>query len=787
MNSCSQTKRLSNGNSLLVANAIEIEEDNFLDKNEMKNELKKLARQQPNKKFLGLWRFRLNAYNVATRKDSVYYDIDPFFADSSGGKFKQWLKTKIGEPPVVFDSTLMKSSEIRMNRHLSNNGYFKSEVTSNFTIKRKKAKVTYHVTPNQRYNINEISLYAEDSVIHQIVKARENETYLVRGDPYEAKILEAERTRLMNNIQNEGYFTFNREYVRVEIDTVTPEGYAADIYYIIKNPVEEDKSHDKYQIGEIQFELMLTRNRFKTIDLSKIDSVRLRNILTILPAKTIKAKPIVRSIFFEEDSLYRKTDYNTTLQRLNSLGVFRSVNIVFEPYKTSKNNGVLDTKISAVLRKKQAFNIENEWNTDSKQSLGMELSTAYINRNIFKGADRFEFNLSGGLELQLKRDGEAAQQSRVNTVELQTDFKFKFPSLIVPFKINSAKGKRNNLPIKFTQYSSINLSYEYERRLGFYTINNASIGWQHDWYSSTRIRHIIEMPSLSLVAPNQNSFSEAFLQTLENFPSLRRSFEPQFITTLLDYSFIYNGQFKRDKHFIYFKANSKATGNLLHGIMSLAKNDAEQPYELLGIDYSQFLRLESDLRYYINLKNGNRLATRFFAGVGVPYGNVDVLPYVEQFFGGGNQSMRAWNYRGIGPGGFDTRNITNLSDQSGDIKLEFNTEFRFTIYKFLKAAFFIDAGNVWALRLDETRPDAEFRFTRSNGQKNSFIDEIAMDIGFGVRLDFNFFVVRLDAALPIRDPAFDDNERWQFDKLDLSKGSSYRERMGLIIAIGYPF
>jgi outer membrane protein insertion porin family len=350
--SCNPTKRLSEGNTLLVGNAILIKEENLLDKNDMKNELKKLARQQPNKKFLSIWRFRLAAYNVATRKDSIYYDVNPYFADTTGGKLKQWLKNKIGEPPVVFDSTLMKSSEVRMNQHLFNNGYFNSEVTSDFISKRKKTKVTYNVAPNERYYINNISMMAEDSAIHQIIKSKEDQTYLNKGDPYQAKVLEAERTRLANNIQDEGYFTFNREYVKVEIDTVTPGNLKADVFYTVKNPVDTTERHDKYLIGEIQVELLVQRARLKFVDLTQIDTANLRNILTLLPKKTVKPKPIVRAIFFDEDSLYRKSDYNLTLQRLNSLGVFRLVNIAFEPYKTGLHTGILNTKISAVMREK---------------------------------------------------------------------------------------------------------------------------------------------------------------------------------------------------------------------------------------------------------------------------------------------------------------------------------------------------------------------------------------------------------------------------------------------------
>lgn len=785
LNSCSNTKRLTDTESLLVGNSIVIEEDNLLDKSEMRNELKKLARQQPNKKFLGFWRLRLSTYNVAARKDSVYYTEDPSTAEQSKSKFNQWLKTKIGEPPVIFDSTQTNSSEIRMESHLFNNGYFNSEVKSDYITKKKKTKALYYVVPNERYYINDVSFKAIDSNLNQIVKFIEDQTLVLKGNPYQAKVLEEERTRITNAIQNEGYFTFNREFIRVEIDT-NLAGNIADIYYTVLNP-QDSAEHVKYFVGNIDFELTFNRNRLKRLNLTKLDTFQYRNINIILPKKTMRARPIVRSIFFDEDSLYRKEDYNATLRRLNSLGVFRSVNVKFEPYMLSKDEGMLDTKISAVMRKRQAFSIENEWNTDSRQSLGMELSTSYINRNIFKGADRFEFNLTGGMELQLKRNATNASQGIVNTLEVRSDFKFKFPNLIVPFKIGSAQSKRKHLPINFDQNSSVNLNFEYERRLGFYTIYNASIAWQHEWYKSKRIRHIIEFPSLSIVAPNESSFSEAFLQTLENFPSLRRSFEPQLIASLLEYTFTYNGQFKRDKHFVFFKGNAEASGNILHGIMSAFNKGNQQPYELLGIDYSQFVKFETDFRYFINFKNGNTLANRFFAGVGVPYGNVNVLPFVQQFYAGGNQSLRAWNYRSIGPGGFDTRTLTGLPDQAGDIKLEFNTEFRFTIYKFLKAAVFMDIGNIWLLREDPDRPNGEFRFTRSDGQKNSFIDELAMDIGLGVRLDFKFFVVRLDAALPIRDPAFEAGQRWQFDQIDLSKGSEYRKRMGLIIAIGYPF
>jgi len=593
--SCSNTKRLADNQSLLTGNGVVIDEDNLLDKNEMKNELKKLARQQPNKKFLGLWRLRLSVYNVATRKDSTYIqDID--MVDTTKSKFKQWMQTKIGEPPVIFDSTLMKSSQIRMKQHLFNNGYFNSEVTSDYKIKKKKAKVNYYITPNERYYIDKITYSAEDSTIDKIMHKDLVETLVLPGSAYIAKELDNERNRLTNEIQDEGYFTFNRNYIIIEVDTFK-DGNLTDIAYIIKNP-QDSEIHKKYYIGNITFDVKIPDRQLKRIDLSKIDTAHIRNITTYLPDNILSPGPIVRSIFFNEDSIYRKSDYNSTLRRLNSLDIFRSVNVKFDPYQVAIGEGVLDTYVSATMRKKQTLSIENEWNTDAESSLGIELATSYINRNIFRSADRFEFNLSGGLELQLKRNNETSQQSRVNTVELRTNMKFKFPELTVPYM-----RKKKALPVENKQTSSVNLNYDFERRLGFYTINNASISWEHDWYSGNRFRHILKLPSLTLVAPNESSFSDAFLESLEDYPSLKRSFEPRFIAALAEYSFIYNGQFRREKHFVYFKGTGKTAGNLIHAIASLNNKNKGKPYQILGIDYSQLLRLEADLRYYINFRH----------------------------------------------------------------------------------------------------------------------------------------------------------------------------------------
>ena len=221
-------------------------------------------------------------------------------------------------------------------------------------------------------------------------------------------------------------------------------------------------------------------------------------------------------------------------------------------------------------------------------------------------------------------------------------------------------------------------------------------------------------------------------------------------------------------------------GNLLYAANKAFTPKKEEPYKILKVPYSQYARIEGDFRYYFTLKKGQALVTRAFAGFGIPFGNADVLPYVKQFFGGGNQSLRAWGYKAIGPGGFDTRNADFILDQTGNIKLEGNVEYRFDIYKFLKGAAFIDMGNIWNLQSDTSQPLGNFDPKR-------FWGEIAVGAGLGLRLDFSYFIIRVDAAVPIHDPSYPKGERWTFDKINFSSREMRKQFLGINIGIGYPF
>ncbi len=769
-------------------NQIVLESDrNFTQENEFKKELSKLAKQQPNKKLLGIVDFKLGAYNLGIRRDSVRSkkgrERQP--RETKSGEQKpprNWLKNKVGEPPVIFDSSLVQLSDTSMWNYLFNQGYFNAKVQSSYTTKKHKTTVKFVVVPNDQFNIRKVYFSAEDSVVNRIINQPKNleETLILEGKPYNAKLFDQERSRLSEIVENEGYFTFNKKYVYAEMDS-SIAGNNVDAFVKIKNPIDQS-NHKKYYMGSVFFDIDPVG--IATKELSSIDTTVIRGINIITAKSKLKPDVVARSIFFEPDSIYRKRYYSNTVRRLNDLGVFRSVNVRFEPYQISRDEGVLDTYISTGFTKKQKARIEIEGNTDAKNSLGTSLNLNYLNKNIFKRADRFEMNFSGGFEFQFQKENEAeVRESFVNTITLNADAKFTFPKIMFLPWSKALKKQQANYPSFYNRSSYLRLGYNYERRVLFYTISKADISFGYEWQSSLKSKHKLDLVSLDLVSPRPNSFTESFNATLDQFPTLAQSFSQQFIARFIDYTFQFNSQvFGSDRNHIYFEANGGFAGNILQGIYSLANANSSRtkPYGFFKTPYSQFARFTTDTRYYLNTKRGQTFVVRLNAGLGIPYGNSEVLPYVEQFFGGGNQSLRAWRFRGIGPGGFDASDVEGLSDQTGDIQLEFNTEFRFNIYKFIEGAAFMDVGNVWQIKEREGVPLGNFDFNR-------FYKEIAMDIGLGVRLDFNFFIVRLDAAIPLRDPSKALDERWRFNSIDFGDKAYRQDEIGFNIAIGYPF
>jgi outer membrane protein assembly factor BamA len=243
----------------------------------------------------------------------------------------------------------------------------------------------------------------------------------------------------------------------------------------------------------------------------------------------------------------------------------------------------------------------------------------------------------------------------------------------------------------------------------------------------------------------------------------------------------YNPDPKRPlKNYWYFNVDAELVGNVFYGIGKIAHGNKDGQIQLTGVPVAQYFRIETDSRYYYMIHRKTQWVNRVIAGLAIPYGNIETTPYIKQFFSGGSVGMRAYRFRALGPGAFDGTNVdANYPDQTGDIKLEWSTEFRHTIYNFLKGGFFVDVGNIWLINEDSQRPGGKF--------SKDFYKEFAIGTGYGIRLDFTFVIVRLDVAIPIRKPELPDGDRWAFNKMQWRDGNWRRDNLIFNIAIGYPF
>ncbi|MFN8295844.1 MAG: BamA/TamA family outer membrane protein [Chitinophagales bacterium] len=831
--SCSATKRLiKDDQSLLVGNGISVKYTGKVvsDKTELKTELAKqvVYNQQPNKKFLSIFRLKLGIYTMSVLKNEKRLkrkqELDSLIAHNNYSKkdsielrkllkkkkFENFLnQTSGGESPVLFDSTTMETSIRRMKNYLFYHGYFYSDVTASYKTKKKKTAVTYHVTTGPQFTYRNITITAEDSLVLQIVNKNVKDRLVLKGDPFDIDIVKKERQRLADMIQNQGFFTFSPDYIYMNIDS-TIGNHQIDVNLIVKNEADS-LNHKKYSYVEIAFEILNFDDKKANLKLTRknfiydtICDVNYRVLKTsVLP------RALTKSIYIKPGDYFNKDQLLKTRSALNSLGVFRFVNIEHEPISISPEESGLYTRIKCAPAKRHAFSTDVELNTNAQSTLGFNLVGAYRNNNLFRSAAKFQFNVSSGVEFQLLKE-KRLENNAVNAVNFNMEAKINLARIFPAFKKNKCNTYQKYKPRTF-----ISLNYNFQKRIGLYNIQTVGTSYGYEWYND-KFRHIFSPLNFTYVIPSK--ISDSFQTELDKNARLKQSFNQQFILGQ-EYTFSYTNQnlnVGKYKNFFYLRGNAFFAGNILFAFSSIAQKEKELPYKLGKVNFAQFARFEIEPRYFFNFKRGQALSFRMFIGVGIPYGNskyittqtkyqgrdtsfqreVAVIPYIKQFFAGGPNSLRGWGFRKLGPGGYNTYGINrNNLDQTGDLKFEFNAEYRFGIYKLFKGALFTDIGNIWLIKADPDKPLADFNAKR-------FMQELAWDVGVGLRMDLSFFVVRFDVGYALYDPAFPKGDRWTFNKINNDKYEvlkqprnqplgnyklSVKDFMGFNFAIGYPF
>lgn len=816
--SCNATKHLiKDDQSLLTGNSVAVKYTGkvYSDKTYLKNELAKqvVYNQQPNKKFMSIFRLKLGIYTMSvlknenrlvrkqeleakintgnyTKKDST--ELSKLMKKK---KFENFLnETSGGEPPVLFDSTTMATSIKRMRNYLFYHGYFYSDVSATYKTKKKKTNVTYHVSTGPQFTYREVNLIVEDSSLYSIVTQGPKNMLLKKGDPFDIDVVKKERQRLADLVQNEGYFTFSPDFIYLNIDS-TVGNQQIDVNLIVKN--EEDALlHKKHSYVEINYEILNFDNKKQNLLLKREDFIydTICDVNYRVLKTSVLPRALTKSTYIKPGDYYNKDQLQKTRNALNGLGVFRFVNIEHVPISLSPDESGLYTSIKCAPSKRHAFSTDVELNTNAQSTLGFNVVGAYRNNNLFRTAAKFQFNISTGLDFQLLKE-KRFENSAINAININLEAKINLARLFPTFKKNKCITYQKYKPRTF-----VSLNYNFQKRINLYNLQTIGASYGYEWYND-KFRHIFTPLSFTYVLPS--NLSDSFNTILQQSPRFRQSFSNQFIMGQ-EYTFSYTNQnlnVGKYKNFFYFRGNVFLSGNLLYAFTSIKQKGNELPYKLGGINFSQFARFEVEPRYFFNFRRGQAFSLRMFAGIGIPYGNstyrdTAVMPYFKQFFVGGPNSLRGWGFRRLGPGGFDTysENRNNL-DQTADMKFEFNAEYRFNIYKTFKGALFTDIGNIWLIKEDPSRKLGHFDARR-------FMKELAWDVGFGLRMDLNFFVVRFDVGIALYDPAFEEGNRWTFNKINNDAELIYkqprgkelgwykfqfRDFVGLNFAIGYPF
>jgi len=769
--SCGVTHSLKPGEYLLIKNKIK-----FSVKNPgiSTDELYSVARPKPNQKFLGIARVKTTLYQLGTK-------------GKQESKFRTWLRDKAGERPTLFDSAACINSADEMELYLNKVGYFYSDVSFDTRHhKKKKVDVIYLVSPSVPYLLKSVEYTIDDSVIRQFILKSKTENKIVVGSVYNAFALDNERDRITDILQNNGYYYFSRDFVYFEIDSaggnhnmnlkvkIKPNLVASveEPWKIIAQP------HLRYFIRDVYI-----RPNFDPLAPPGIQTDTLKFAWYIEPGKkkpdgdyyiihkkkdNIHPRTIVQSVFIKPGDPFRKIDIGKTRSRVTELGIFGYSNIRFKPVLVpdSALTGLLDCNIDLSKRKLHAFTVETEV-TNSGGRPGIGLNFTYSNSNIFRGSETLRLKARGGLEAQKIWGTDVSYSAATpffNTIETGIEISIIFPRFLIPVR-------QEKFPKYFRPKTTTSLGFGYENRPEYERwLTNFSFGY--DWKESERKHHQVFPFDLSIV---NIQTSPEFDQQLEAEPNDRVKY--QYTDNLImagKYSFTYNTQdIRKIQNFFYFKGNLETAGNVLNLGCNLANanSDSLGHYILFGIPFAQYVKIDGDFRFFNVITRYNSVAYRLFLGTGLAYGNADVLPLEKGYYGGGANGMRGWPYRLMGPGSY--YNPEDNFDRMGDIQLEANLELRFPVYSFIKSALFADIGNIWLLKDDGSYPGGEFSFDR-------FYKEFAIDVGIGLRLDFNFFIMRVDFAIPLRDPAQPEGERWVLNKWQFSD-------IIINFGIGYPF
>lgn len=719
---------------------------------------------------LGIWRYKLAFYYKGSKgKDN---------------KFNNWLKNTIGEPPVFYSQAEQKNTADQMTKYLNKKGYFDAEVFVKPRFKKRTTKVEYQIDLGKPYTINQIQYIVPDTNLQTYIFSDTINSLVKEKQIYDAYQLDDEATRITNFLRNKGFYYFSREFVLFEVNS-NLRNRKMNIYVRINDQthrspeankeIEEHKlPQERYFINKVIINpdyQPLGENRFnKDTTLIKLHQGK-KNTPTsyyyfVKDGKfRVKPRTITQSTFISEHQAFSLNNLQRTYRRLSNQSIFRYVNIRFDTIiqeRTLADSSVrlLNCYINLQRAPSQSRTFEIE-GTNSGGAFGLGGNVSYQNKNIFRGAEVFNIKLFGRLQRVVTGEDNAKSNLYFNNIEYGINTSVSFPNFLLPIR-------QERFPKFFEPTTTFKIGYTAQNRPSYNRfITNGAISYE--WKSSETSSHSLLPSEVSSI--KVKGISPETLDTLD--PRTRAQFTNHLI---LDsrYTYVYTNQvLNKPKNFFYIKGSFEAAGGILNlgSMLFDSKKNNNGKYTLFGIEYAQYLRTDIDFRYYNYIDPEDILVFRVYLGLGLPYSNSNAMPYEKAFVAGGANGMRGWGFRELGPGSYS--GTLAPIDRIGDMQIEGNFEYRFPIYKSIKGALFSDIGNIWLIRQSEDFPGGFFNL-------KNFWEEMAWDAGLGLRYDFQYFIIRLDGAVRLRNPAKPRNQRWVVKDIDI-RGIYWN------FAIGLPF
>lgn len=679
---------------------------------------------------------------------------------------------RIGEAPVVYDEKLTNYSKRSIEAALRSQGYLQAVVATDTTLGNRRTRLRYNLQTGPRYHVKSICFdYDNDTIRQEVEKGL---GYAIQdGMPLDMAKLDEERTRIIKYLRTRGYFSLTPEFISFDADTVQHDlGIALTLHFRAPASHNREMAYRQYRVGEVRVHEEPVVNEYGRKNIRR-DTISYHELTMIKPHDShLSNRALRREVFVHSDSLYSEQTTKLTYQGLNALPIVNYATVRY--VAPTLADSLLDVDIAVNLNHPNSATFDLE-GTNTAGDLGGAASFTYTNRNIFRGSQQFSVKLRGAYEAIRHLEGYQNQ----NYMEYSAEGTLRLPSMPVIMSDERHARYKGNSELSIL-YNSQDRP-EFHRRL---LTGTWSLNWNRRAFPN--LRHRLDLLSLNYVFMPwiSETFTHDYLEGDDpRYAVLRYSYENLFIMKT-SYSFVYNSLDTQSATNLnqtngyQVKFNIETAGNLLYGISRWAhlQQREDGQYELFNIPYSQYTKLDFDYSKSIIINDRSSMAFHGAFGLAIPYGNSTIVPYEKRYFSGGANSVRGWSVRQLGPGSYEGQdgNI-DFINQTGNLKLDLSAEYRTALFWKIEGAAFIDAGNIWNTRDYADQPGGQFRW-------DTFYKQIAVSYGLGVRLNFNFFILRFDGGMKAINPTvLSGRDHWPVVHPNLKRDFAFH------FAVGLPF